>query len=90
MLPLASLPFPNINPILIQIGPLAVHWYGIGYIVGILFAWWYAKRLVTNTRLWPDGVLPMKPIDLDDFTTRRVKLHGLFGLLLMSPAFQVH
>lgn len=67
LLPMASLPFPDIDPILVQIGPLAVHWYGIGYIVGILFAWWYAKRLVTNTRLWPDGVLPMKPIDLDDF-----------------------
>jgi phosphatidylglycerol:prolipoprotein diacylglycerol transferase len=67
LLPMASLPFPNIDPILVQIGPLAVHWYGIGYIVGILFAWWYAKRLVTDTRLWPDGVLPMKPIDLDDF-----------------------
>ncbi|MER9916678.1 MULTISPECIES: prolipoprotein diacylglyceryl transferase [unclassified Mesorhizobium] len=66
-LPMASLSFPNIDPILVQIGPLAVHWYGIGYIVGILFASWYAKRLVTNTRLWPDGVLPMKPIDLDDF-----------------------
>ncbi|MES0004115.1 prolipoprotein diacylglyceryl transferase [Mesorhizobium sp. M0062] len=66
-LPMASLSFPNIDPILVQIGPLAVHWYGIGYIVGILFAWWYAKRLVTNTRLWPDGVLPMKPIDLEDF-----------------------
>lgn len=67
LLPMASLSFPNIDPILVQIGPLAVHWYGIGYIVGILFAWWYAKLLVTNTRLWPDGVLPMKPIDLDDF-----------------------
>lgn len=67
LLPMASLPFPNIDPILVQIGPLAVHWYGIGYIVGILFAWWYAKRLITNARLWPDGVLPMKPIDLDDF-----------------------
>jgi phosphatidylglycerol:prolipoprotein diacylglycerol transferase len=67
LLPMASLSFPNIDPILIQIGPLAVHWYGIGYIVGILFAWWYAKRLITNNRLWPDGVVPMKPIDLDDF-----------------------
>ncbi|CAN7580938.1 prolipoprotein diacylglyceryl transferase [Mesorhizobium sp. LjNodule214] len=67
LLPMASLPFPNINPIIVQIGPLAVHWYGVGYIVGILFAWWYAKRLITNARLWPDGVLPMKPEDLDDF-----------------------
>ena len=44
-----------------------MHLYGVGYIVGILFAWWYAKRLVTNARLWPNGTVPMKPEDLDDF-----------------------
>jgi hypothetical protein len=37
-----------------------------------------------------DGGPPSTPIDLGDFNTRRVKLNGLFGLLLMSPAFQVH
>ncbi len=67
MLPLAALPFPNIDPVLIRIGPLAIHWYGVGYIVGILFAWWYAKRLVGNGRLWPGGQSPMKPEDIDDF-----------------------
>jgi phosphatidylglycerol:prolipoprotein diacylglycerol transferase len=66
-LPLAALPFPDIDPVIVHIGPLAVHWYGVGYIVGILFAWWYAKRLVMNPKLWPDGILPMKPVDLDDF-----------------------
>ena len=67
LLPLAALPFPNIDPVIVHLGPLAVHWYGVGYIVGILFAWWYAKRLVTDPRLWPDGALPMRPEDLDDF-----------------------
>jgi uncharacterized protein (DUF1800 family) len=37
-----------------------------------------------------DGGPPTTSIDLDDFDVRRTKLHGLFGLLLMSPAFQVH
>jgi uncharacterized protein (DUF1800 family) len=37
-----------------------------------------------------DGGPPSTPIDLGDFSTRRIKLNGLFGLLLMSPAFQVH
>nr|WP_315924376.1 prolipoprotein diacylglyceryl transferase [Mesorhizobium sp. SP-1A] len=64
---LAVLPFPNIDPVIVHLGPLAIHWYGVGYIVGILFAWWYAKRLVTNPRLWPEGPAPMKPEDLDDF-----------------------
>jgi phosphatidylglycerol:prolipoprotein diacylglycerol transferase len=67
LLPLAALPFPNIDPVIVQIGPLAIHWYGLAYIVGILFAYWYAKRLVTNSRLWAGGALPMKPEDLDDF-----------------------
>ncbi|MFC6489704.1 prolipoprotein diacylglyceryl transferase [Nitratireductor sp. GCM10026969] len=67
LLPLAALPFPQIDPVIFQIGPFAVHWYGIGYIVGILFAWWYAKRLVSNRHLWAHDTPPMKPTDLDDF-----------------------
>jgi phosphatidylglycerol:prolipoprotein diacylglycerol transferase len=67
LLPLAALPFPNIDPVIVQIGPLAIHWYGLAYVVGILFAYWYAKRLVTNSRFWAGGALPMKPEDLDDF-----------------------
>jgi phosphatidylglycerol:prolipoprotein diacylglycerol transferase len=38
MLP-ALLPFPDIDPVIVRIGPLAIHWYGLGYVVGILFAW---------------------------------------------------
>ena len=67
MAPLAALPFPNIDPVIVRIGPIAIHWYGLGYIVGILFGWWYSKRLVANTKLWPDGQSPIKPEDIDDF-----------------------
>ena len=66
-LPLAAIAFPNIDPVIVSIGPVAIHWYGLGYIVGILFTWWYAKRLLRNARLWPEGTSPMKPEDLDDF-----------------------
>jgi phosphatidylglycerol:prolipoprotein diacylglycerol transferase len=67
LLPLAALPFPKIDPVLVQIGPLAIHWYGLGYIIGILFAWWYAKRLAANQLLWLAGQGRPKPDDLDDF-----------------------
>jgi phosphatidylglycerol---prolipoprotein diacylglyceryl transferase len=67
LLPLASLPFPKIDPVMVQIGPLAIHWYGLGYIVGILFVWWYSKRLIANQRLWPAGQSPLKPEHMDDF-----------------------
>lgn len=67
VLPLAALPFPAIDPIALQLGPVAIHWYGIGYVVGILFAWWYTKRLVANPDLWAGGKPPITPLDLDDF-----------------------
>src|SRR5918911_452937 len=66
MLPLAALPFPNIDPVIVHIGPVAIRWYGVGYIVGILFAWWYANRLIANGRLWPGGQSPLTPEDIDD------------------------
>jgi phosphatidylglycerol:prolipoprotein diacylglycerol transferase len=67
LLPLAALPFPNIDPVAIRLGPLAVHWYGIAYVVGILFGWWYSKRLVSDERLWAGGQRPMRAEDIDDF-----------------------
>ena len=85
MLPLAVLPFPDIDPVIVQIGPLAIHWYGVGYVIGILFAWWYTKRLVTTPRLWPDGVTPMRPDDVDDFLVWAaigVVLGGRIGYIL--------
>ena len=67
LLPLAALPFPDIDPVLIAIGPLGIHWYGLGYVVGILFAWWYSRKLASTPRLWANDSAPMKPEDLDDF-----------------------
>lgn len=67
ILPLAALPFPNIDPVIVQIGPFAIHWYGLGYVVGILFAWWYSKKLVSTPHLWGNDTPPMKPVDVDDF-----------------------
>ncbi len=31
--------YPHINPILVQIGPVAIHWYGIMYLIGFASAW---------------------------------------------------
>ncbi len=37
------LPFPAFDPILISVGPFAVRWYALAYIVGILLGWVYAR-----------------------------------------------
>lgn len=85
LLPLAALSFPEIDPAVLRLGPLAVHWYGLGYVVGILFAWWYARRLVGNERLWPAGGAPIRPVDIDDFliwAAAGVVLGGRIGYIL--------
>lgn len=38
--------FPQIDPIAIEIGPLAIRWYALAYIAGILLGWRYAIILV--------------------------------------------
>lgn len=36
--------FPDIDPVAIRLGPLAVRWYGLSYMAGILLAWWLLVR----------------------------------------------
>ena len=67
--PVAALTFPNIDPVIFQIGPLAVHWYGAAYVVGILLGWWFAKKLVTSPSLWPASGSPITAENIDDFLT---------------------
>jgi phosphatidylglycerol---prolipoprotein diacylglyceryl transferase len=64
---LAILPFPNIDPVAFSIGPLAIHWYGLAYVVGILIGWFYARKLIDRPELWKGGVAPMTKTHLDDF-----------------------
>ncbi|MEY4878739.1 MAG: hypothetical protein RJB62_207 [Pseudomonadota bacterium] len=48
----AALPFPNIDPELIRIGPLAIRWYALSYIAGLLLGWYYILQLLKDQRLW--------------------------------------
>lgn len=53
------IPFPNINPVALDIGeihlpwftvgPIAVHWYGLSYIAGILLGWVLLHRRAAHT-----------------------------------------
>ncbi|MSQ67401.1 MAG: prolipoprotein diacylglyceryl transferase [Gammaproteobacteria bacterium] len=38
------LPFPPIDPIALQLGPLAIRWYGLAYLTGIGCGWWLLAR----------------------------------------------
>lgn len=83
-MPLYVLPFPAIDPIAIQFGPLAVRWYALAYIAGILIGWWYLKRLVESPRLWGQTARP-QAVEIDDFVlwaTLGIVLGGRIGYVL--------
>jgi len=94
MLVLPVLPYPAINPVLVSIGPLAVRWYALAYIVGIIAGWFYARAIVSSPRLWR-GTAPLTVTDFDDFViwiTLGVILGGRTGYVLFYnfPHFAAH
>ncbi|GEA61646.1 prolipoprotein diacylglyceryl transferase [Vibrio comitans] len=36
--------FPHIDPVLLEIGPVSIRWYGLMYLFGFAFAMWLANR----------------------------------------------
>lgn len=53
-MPFLTIAFPVFNPIALQIGPIAIRWYALAYICGIVLGWIYARALVKNEKLWAD------------------------------------
>lgn len=51
--------FVDIDPIAFSLGPVAVHWYGIMYLIGFGVAWWLGERRRAAGRL---------PVTRDEFS----------------------
>jgi phosphatidylglycerol:prolipoprotein diacylglycerol transferase len=84
MPPLFVLPFPALDPVIVSIGPFAIRWYALAYILGILLGWLYARAIVRNEKLW-GGPAPLAPLDFDDFVlwvTLGIILGGRLGYVL--------
>jgi phosphatidylglycerol:prolipoprotein diacylglycerol transferase len=83
-MPLLVIPFPAFDPVLVHLGPFAIRWYALAYIVGILLGWVYARALVRNETLW-GGKAPLTVLDFDDFVvwvTLGIILGGRTGYVL--------
>ena len=57
-MPIFVLPFPQIDPILIEFGPLAIRWYAIAYIAGLVLGWKLAFAVASRPRLWGQRTPP--------------------------------
>ena len=42
---LPVVPFPVIDPVAVELGPLAIRWYALAYLVGLIVGWRLARRL---------------------------------------------
>lgn len=82
---LLVLPFPDIDPIALALGPVAIRWYSLAYIVGLVAGWRYCRRLATRP---PKAV---DPLAIDDFllwATLGVVFGGRLGYVLFyKPGF---
>jgi phosphatidylglycerol---prolipoprotein diacylglyceryl transferase len=63
---------PQFNPVALQLGPLAIHWYGLMYLAGFMTFLWLGKWQIAN-RSWHQWTSTM----LDD-----VLFYGVLGVIL--------
>jgi len=76
---LFAIPFPIIDPVLVQIGPLAIRWYALAYIAGIVLGWQLARRLVA---LPPVAATKEQLDDYITWATLGIILGGRLGYVL--------
>ncbi len=70
---------PDIDPVAFSIGPLAVRWYGLMYLLGFGLAWWLGLRRIAQ------GAAPIDRRQFDDlifYAVLGVILGGRLGYVL--------
>ena len=81
---LFAIPYPVIDPILLNIGPLPIRWYALAYVAGLLFGWMFVRKLVRSDTLW--GGLPRPSVEsIDDllvYAALGVVVGGRVGYVL--------
>jgi phosphatidylglycerol:prolipoprotein diacylglycerol transferase len=74
-----ALNFPDIDPVIVRLGPLAIRWYAVAYMAGLILGWRYMRYLVAR------APKPMTAEQVDDFlvwATFAVVLGGRIGYVL--------
>jgi phosphatidylglycerol:prolipoprotein diacylglycerol transferase len=89
-MPLYAIPFPSFDPVLVSFGPIALRWYALAYIAGILLGWVYVRAIIRMPALW-GGAVPLTTTDYDDFilwVTIGIIAGGRIGYVVFyNPAY---
>ena len=80
------IPYPNIDPVAVRLGPLQIHWYGLMYVIGIGMAWWLARRRAERGQV---GLTRDQVEDLIFYAALGVVIGGRLGYTLFYnlPSF---
>tara|TARA_B100001057_G_scaffold325766_1_gene325938 strand:- start:3782 stop:4576 length:795 start_codon:yes stop_codon:yes gene_type:complete len=54
----------NLDPFLIDFGFIAIRWYSLAYVLGIIIGWWYGKKIITH--ILKDNNLKFNIREFDD------------------------
>jgi phosphatidylglycerol:prolipoprotein diacylglycerol transferase len=80
-----ALAFPALDPVAIKLGPLAIRWYALAYISGLLGGWYYLRRLIRKA---PHAMTELQVDDFIVWATLGVVLGGRIGFVLFyKPTF---
>ena len=77
----AVLPYPQLDPVLVHLGPLAIRWYALSYIAGLLLAWWGILLTLRRKALWTAPPFNGKPPATEDQIGDLV-VWATFGVIL--------
>ena len=50
---------PTLDPVMLKLGPVSLHWYGMMYLFGFIFAYWLGTRRAKKS----DGVWSVEQVD---------------------------
>lgn len=89
-MPPLVIPFPEIDPVAVAIGPFAIRWYALAYVASLLLGWWLARQLCRKEALWGRRA-PLNDQGVDDFLLYMacgIVLGGRLGYVLFyNPAY---
>lgn len=81
--------YPHIDPVALKLGPLAIHWYGLMYLVGIFGGWFLLVRRCRKPHVdW----MPNQVADLIFYAAIGIVFGGRIGYVLFYnlPYYAAH
>ena len=72
----------NFSPILFDLGFFSLRWYSLAYIIGIIFGWWYGKKMIIQKFYPIDTEINKKFDDLITYIIFAIIIGGRVGYVI--------